>query len=323
MNKCFKKIPRDDDEPGKGSYWTVDLDEMDDFEDGMFKRRRACNGTGSVSNSSNAVSFTDSKVTSTSNSIMNSPACNNVNNAFPNGISGWSKKTINSTVTANESATMTPLTITPHKMATSDKMTPLMTISQNHFKTPQKRAERRDLNNSSNSTESPASFTVSSSSSSSSLCVNTVLTPKVVATNSPYTSASISTNPVVCVNNEKGSQAYATFWSYPNFSLSQMGLDAEPPLPSEFESESFYNILYCNQSETETTTKIPIPELFQGSNLNLNLNLNLNPDEGFSKGKDQIRLSPLSWLLSVSSQDTSLGLFDQSQQILSEYLTNF
>ena len=96
-----------------------------------------------------------------------------------------------------------------------------------------------------------------------------------------------------------------------------MGLDAEPPLPSEFESESFYNILYCNQSETETTTKIPIPELFQGSNLNL------NPDEGFSKGKDQIRLSPLSWLLSVSSQDTSLGLFDQSQQILSEYLTNF
>lgn len=40
LNECFVKIPRDDKKPGKGSYWTLDPDSYNMFENGSYLRRR-------------------------------------------------------------------------------------------------------------------------------------------------------------------------------------------------------------------------------------------------------------------------------------------
>ena len=275
LNKCFKKIPRDDDEPGKGAYWTVDLEEMDDFEDGMFKRRRSsCSNT----NSSNA-SCANSLVPS----ILNSPSCNN---AFLNG-TGWSPNLHHLNTPQKNSKEENR---TPHKSGNASQfsvgpMTPLTTSANQHqFKTPIKITDQAHA-------------------------PHVTLTPKVAncvnTKSSPYTSLMPKTTVQVSNNSTSAS---ATFWSYPNLSLSQMGLDAEPPLADTEIEPIFCNIF--NSSSIESTTKLP--ELLKG---NTEVTLT-NTSE-----KDITRMSPLSWLLSVSSQDTSLGLFDQSQQILSEYLS--
>ena len=43
LNKCFSKVPRRKDEPGKGGFWRIDPDYADMFVDGVFKRRRGVN----------------------------------------------------------------------------------------------------------------------------------------------------------------------------------------------------------------------------------------------------------------------------------------
>lgn len=40
LNECFVKVPRDDKKPGKGSYWTLDPDSLNMFENGSYLRRR-------------------------------------------------------------------------------------------------------------------------------------------------------------------------------------------------------------------------------------------------------------------------------------------
>ncbi|XP_053312749.1 forkhead box protein C2-like [Spea bombifrons] len=40
LNECFVKVPRGDKKPGKGSYWTLDPDSYNMFENGSFLRRR-------------------------------------------------------------------------------------------------------------------------------------------------------------------------------------------------------------------------------------------------------------------------------------------
>ncbi|XP_076332385.1 uncharacterized protein LOC143237234 [Tachypleus tridentatus] len=40
LNECFLKIPRDDKKPGKGSYWTLDPDSVNMFDNGSYLRRR-------------------------------------------------------------------------------------------------------------------------------------------------------------------------------------------------------------------------------------------------------------------------------------------
>ncbi len=40
LNECFVKIPRDDKKPGKGSYWTLDPDSHNMFDNGSYLRRR-------------------------------------------------------------------------------------------------------------------------------------------------------------------------------------------------------------------------------------------------------------------------------------------
>ena len=40
LNECFIKVPRDDNKPGKGSYWALDPDSLNMFENGSYLRRR-------------------------------------------------------------------------------------------------------------------------------------------------------------------------------------------------------------------------------------------------------------------------------------------
>lgn len=40
LNKCFKKVPRQKDEPGKGGFWQIDPQYADMFVNGIFRRKR-------------------------------------------------------------------------------------------------------------------------------------------------------------------------------------------------------------------------------------------------------------------------------------------
>ena len=328
LNKCFKKIPRDDDEPGKGAYWTVDLDEMDDFEDGMFKRRRNSNG------STNSSCVTSPGVNNAnSNSFLNSPSsassCSS-SHAFVNG-TGWTPIALNSPDTKslcinhNDLGTPQQNKMTNLKPSTSYGSVPMTPLTMNQYEiTPQKMMKSVKKNETT---------------------TEVLLTPKI-STNSlnrsPYSysyphidSKKESSVPKSRCKNKtnkglENSAVSATFWSYPNLSLRQLGLDGEPPLPegqnnNNNTSESYYDILNTEPDTSTSNNPRLLPELLQSNKPSAKLELDLEsscPFSSSSSSKNEfIRMSPLSWLLSVSSQDSNLVLFDQSQQIiLSEYL---
>eukprot|EP00062_Callorhinchus_milii_P001277 gi/632937239/ref/XP_007897817.1/ PREDICTED: forkhead box protein I2 [Callorhinchus milii] len=84
LNDCFKKVPRDEDDPGKGNYWTLDPNCEKMFDNGNFrrKRKRRSDTTGGqglgdqTGDSSSAVikpSETVSLLDSTSPGLENSP----------------------------------------------------------------------------------------------------------------------------------------------------------------------------------------------------------------------------------------------------------
>ncbi|MBN3274172.1 FXI1C protein, partial [Polyodon spathula] len=52
LNDCFKKVARDEDDPGKGNYWTLDPNCEKMFDNGNFrrKRKRRADANGSSSN---------------------------------------------------------------------------------------------------------------------------------------------------------------------------------------------------------------------------------------------------------------------------------
>lgn len=44
LNKCFQKVPRRKDEPGKGGFWRINPEYQDMFVNGIFKKRRGSTG---------------------------------------------------------------------------------------------------------------------------------------------------------------------------------------------------------------------------------------------------------------------------------------
>ena len=56
LNKCFVKVARRKDEPGKGGFWKIDPAYADMFVDGVFKRRRSSTKTPRKSTSASSKS---------------------------------------------------------------------------------------------------------------------------------------------------------------------------------------------------------------------------------------------------------------------------
>ncbi|MBN3307038.1 forkhead box protein I2 [Amia ocellicauda] len=53
LNDCFKKVPRDEDDPGKGNYWTLDPNCEKMFDNGNFRRKRKRRSDSSTGSSGN------------------------------------------------------------------------------------------------------------------------------------------------------------------------------------------------------------------------------------------------------------------------------
>ncbi|GAB5578883.1 forkhead box protein I2 [Prionailurus iriomotensis] len=54
LNDCFKKVPREEDDPGKGNYWTLDPNCEKMFDNGNFRRKRKRRGEVSAAAASGA-----------------------------------------------------------------------------------------------------------------------------------------------------------------------------------------------------------------------------------------------------------------------------
>ncbi|XP_051968091.1 forkhead box protein I2-like [Xyrauchen texanus] len=52
LNDCFKKVARDEDDPGKGNYWTLDPNCEKMFDNGNFRRKRKRRADGNSGNAS-------------------------------------------------------------------------------------------------------------------------------------------------------------------------------------------------------------------------------------------------------------------------------
>ncbi|KAM6150831.1 forkhead box protein I1 [Erethizon dorsatum] len=62
LNDCFKKVPRDEDDPGKGNYWTLDPNCEKMFDNGNFRRKRKRKSDVSSNTGSLASEKTDSSL---------------------------------------------------------------------------------------------------------------------------------------------------------------------------------------------------------------------------------------------------------------------
>ncbi|XP_062045637.1 forkhead box protein I1 isoform X1 [Lepus europaeus] len=62
LNDCFKKVPRDEDDPGKGNYWTLDPNCEKMFDNGNFRRKRKRKSDASSSTGSLASEKTDNSL---------------------------------------------------------------------------------------------------------------------------------------------------------------------------------------------------------------------------------------------------------------------
>ncbi|XP_053119692.1 forkhead box protein I3 [Hemicordylus capensis] len=56
LNDCFRKVPRDEDDPGKGNYWTLDPNCEKMFDNGNFRRKRKRRSDPSVPTVASTVS---------------------------------------------------------------------------------------------------------------------------------------------------------------------------------------------------------------------------------------------------------------------------
>lgn len=254
-------MPRDDNEPGKGAYWTVDLDEMEDFEDGMFKRRRTFN----------TPTKTDSKIATESPSL---PRVNNTCKATPHSTVKEKKSLLASVVKANllqQSPSLVSLHCTP-------------------LKTPLKAVATPKIAASCPGTWSRSPF-CNRQSSNSTNSVDSLISKRLFLPAETQTEASST----------------AVFWSYPELSLTDMGLEADPPSPDG--TSLSIEGLFCDAPAMKPGVEL----------LNTVVTNNNNLDEASKFGPSA--LSPLSWMLAASSgAGDDLAVFDHTQKLLSEYL---
>uniref|UniRef100_A0A672ZGW1 Forkhead box I2 n=1 Tax=Sphaeramia orbicularis TaxID=375764 RepID=A0A672ZGW1_9TELE len=78
LNDCFQKVPRDDNDPGKGNYWTLDPNCEKMFDNGNFRRKRKRKADNITSNK---------KPSSPSSS--SSSSCSSSSKPSPLGLSGF------------------------------------------------------------------------------------------------------------------------------------------------------------------------------------------------------------------------------------------
>ncbi|XP_026860791.2 forkhead box protein I3a [Electrophorus electricus] len=71
LNDCFMKVPRDDDDPGKGNYWTLDPNCEKMFDNGNFRRKRKRKSDSLLEDEGKGYAGTDS--TGTSPEHQNNP----------------------------------------------------------------------------------------------------------------------------------------------------------------------------------------------------------------------------------------------------------
>ncbi|XP_069755565.1 forkhead box protein I1 [Narcine bancroftii] len=96
LNDCFKKVPRDEDDPGKGNYWTLDPNCEKMFDNGNFRRKRKRRSDSTGPNSLGAAEKNDdstgglikpsdtvSSLGSTSPGLENSPGTANDSKPSP------------------------------------------------------------------------------------------------------------------------------------------------------------------------------------------------------------------------------------------------
>uniref|UniRef100_A0A4W3KJS6 Forkhead box protein G1 n=1 Tax=Callorhinchus milii TaxID=7868 RepID=A0A4W3KJS6_CALMI len=79
LNDCFKKVPRDEDDPGKGNYWTLDPNCEKMFDNGNFRRKRKRKSDpspsgGTIGSEKPDDSTSNSQKTSQSPGVLDSPS---------------------------------------------------------------------------------------------------------------------------------------------------------------------------------------------------------------------------------------------------------
>ncbi|MED6241813.1 hypothetical protein ATANTOWER_027723 [Ataeniobius toweri] len=72
LNDCFQKVPRDDSDPGKGNYWTVDPNCEKMFDNGNFRKKRKRKSDGSSSSSSSSSEPSSKRPSMHSSSLLDS-----------------------------------------------------------------------------------------------------------------------------------------------------------------------------------------------------------------------------------------------------------
>ncbi|KAJ7385031.1 hypothetical protein OS493_018724 [Desmophyllum pertusum] len=85
LNECFVKVPRDDKKPGKGSFWSLDPESLNMFENGSYLRRRKRfrKKDKTPSESSNSAENQDKKEHSTSADTKTTSSENSTTTSAP------------------------------------------------------------------------------------------------------------------------------------------------------------------------------------------------------------------------------------------------